>query len=261
MGKTKENVLLKAVIKIFTHERPGKVLDLGCATGDYSLELHRMGFDVTAADVCAGFKYTRQIKFVRLWDEGSLPFEKDCFDFILLAEVIEHLKEPHRFMKIMRDLLKPEGKLILSTPNILNLKSRIRFLTEGTYEYFREPSLDHVLHNAREGIDVSQVHIMPMRYHELEFLLNDSGFTIVEIKTSKKEGWGLFFLLAVIWFQLKLKAKRSARKGGVDYTRINRILLMPELLYGRHLIVKAFKNGQGGLKNGGGENEHRNQSK
>ena len=61
------------------------------------------------------------------------------------------------------------------------------------------------------------------------------------IDTSKYEGWGLFFLIPLISFQLHAKARRSKKKGGIDFTRINKILLSKELLFGEHLIVKAVK--------------------
>ena len=50
-----------------------------------------------------------------------------------------------------------------------------------------------------------------------------------------------FFLRPWLWCQSRLKQRRSRKKGGVDYTRINRILLSKELLCGRHLIVQARK--------------------
>jgi len=34
---------------------------------------------------------------------------------------------------------------------------------------------------------------------------------------------------------------RSKKKGGIDYARINKIMLSKELLFGRHLIIEAEK--------------------
>ena len=75
----------------------------------------------------------------------------------------------------------------MSTPNILNLKSRLRFLFEGAYEYFREPPLDQVK-NPREVI--FNLHLVPYRYHELEYLLSATGFKVEKILTSNYEGYG-----------------------------------------------------------------------
>lgn len=240
-NKKKDNILLKTVLEVFGNEARGRVLDFGAAKGMYSIELHRMGFDVVSADVTEDFQYKDLIQFVKLKGEGSLPFKNDSFDFVLMAEVVEHLKYPYGLMGEMGRILKKGGKIIISTPNILNLKSRFRYLIEGAYEYFREPPLDHTGHNLATGIDISQVHVMPWRFHELEYLLKESGFHIENISTSVYEGLGYFLLLPFIRFQLDAKARRSIKKGGVDYRRINEILLTKELLYGRHLIIKAEK--------------------
>ncbi len=240
---TQDNILLKTLIALLENEPKGKVLDFGCASGDYSLELHRRGFDVTATDVTNNFKHEDQIKFIRVAENGRLPFEDDYFDLVVFMEIIEHLKNPYGTMREIARVLRRGAKLVLSTPNILNLKSRCRFLTEGAYEYFREPPLDHVDHNVRTGIDVSQVHVMPWRYHDLEFLLKESGFDIAGIKTTVYESRGLSFLASLIRFQMKAKARRSRRKGGIDYERINKVLLSKKLLFGRHLIIIAQKDG------------------
>ena len=239
--KRKGNLLLKRIIGLFAEERRGKVLDLGCAAGHYSIELHKLGFDVTSLDVTSGFKYRDQIRFIQHDGNGPFPFKDGEFDYILLAEVIEHIRAPHPFLKEIRRVLKANGALVLSTPNILSLKSRMRYLFEGSYEYFREPPLDHEQYNKKVGIDVSQIHVIPYRYHELEFLLYESGFSIKEIETSLYESRGLSILLPIIWFHLNSKARRSIKKGGIDYSRVNRVILKKEILFGRHLIIKANK--------------------
>ncbi len=237
----KENFLLNKFIEIITKQPKGKVLDLGCGSGFYSTALHKLGYDMTAADVSDQFKYRDEIKFVRFDADKKMPFESDFFDYVVLAEIIEHLKDPNRVINDVHRVLKTNGKLFLSTPNILNLKSRMRFLTEGAYEYFREPPLEHRKHCEETGIDVSQIHVTPYRYHELELLLNDCGFSIDGIFTSIYENKGLSFLVPLIKMQLNGKAKRSTKKGGIDYRRINKIMLSPELLYGRQLIIEATK--------------------
>jgi len=83
--------------------------------------------------------------------------------------------------------------------------------------------------------------LIPWRYHELEYLLVDSGFEIQTVATSVYDSKGLFFFKPLIQFQLKSKEASSRKKGGIDYARINKVLLSDEIIYGRHLIVKAVK--------------------
>ncbi|OQX54353.1 MAG: hypothetical protein B5M48_01180 [Candidatus Omnitrophica bacterium 4484_213] len=233
------NHLLEKIIEIFKEEKRGKVLDLGCGDGDYSYRLKELGFSVLAADLDKQrFRYKNKIEFQQCDLTKSLPFEDCSFDYVLLLEVIEHLKNPYFVIGEINRVLKPKGTLVISTPNILNLKSRLRFLFEGNWEFFREPPLEQ-MNNPKEK--VFNLHIIPWRYQELEYLLFKKGFKIKGIFTSILEINILVLLLPLMIFHLWLKRKRVIRKGGIDYSRIHKILLSKELLYGRHLILKAVR--------------------
>ncbi len=239
MKKNQKNFLLEAVVNLFTKLPKGKVLDLGCGDGDYAKRLKDLGFDVIAGDIdMARFRYKNEIEFKHCDITKEMPFSTSYFDYVLLMEVVEHLINPYLVIPEINRIIKKNGSLILSTPNILNLKSRFRFLVEGAYEYFREPPLDQVK-NPKEGI--FNLHLVPYRYHELEYLLSATGFKIESILTSNYEAYWTWFLLPIIIFQSWQKAKRALRKGDLDYRRINKILLSKELLYGRHLIIRAKK--------------------
>jgi SAM-dependent methyltransferase len=236
MKKKKINHLLEAVVGLFSALPRGKVLDLGCGFGDYSKRLKDLGFDVIAADIQGGgFRYKDEIEFKRCDITKAVPFADDSFDYVLFLEVVEHLKNPYEVIPEISRIIKKDGSLIISTPNILGLKSRFRFLFEGAYEYFREPPLD-------QGKDPN-IHLVPYRYQELEYLLSESGFRVANNLTSVYEGYGYGFLLPLIKWQCGQKEKRSLKKGGLDYSRINKILLSKELLFGRHLILQARKKG------------------
>ena len=240
MGKRSKNFLLEAIVNLFTTLPKGKVLDLGCGDGDYAKRLKDLGFDVIAGDIdLARFRYKNEIEFKHCDITKEMPFSANHFDYVLLMEVVEHLRNPYVVMPEINRIIKTNGSLVMSTPNILNLKSRLRFLIEGAYEYFREPPLDQVK-NPREVI--FNLHLVPYRYHELEYLLSATGFKVERILTSLYEGYGGGLLLPIIKFQSWQKERRVTKKGGsIDYGRIHKILLSKELLFGRHLIIKANK--------------------
>jgi len=56
----------------------------------------------------------------------SLPLKDNSVDIIIAGEIIEHLINPFRFLIEIRRVLKDRGQLILSTPNEVDLKSRIK---------------------------------------------------------------------------------------------------------------------------------------
>ncbi|MBN1493320.1 MAG: class I SAM-dependent methyltransferase [Candidatus Omnitrophica bacterium] len=235
----KRNYLLERFVNVFKEEKRGKVLDIGCGDGNYAINLKKLGFAVIAADMdVQRFRHKGEVEFQKCNVTEVLPFEDNVFDFVVLAEVIEHLRNPYDVVAELTRILKPGGKLVLSTPNILNLKSRIRFLFEGSWEYFREIPLEHS-QNPREVI--WNLHLIPWRYHELEYLLHSSGLSVENIYTSRYEGMLLSFLVPFIKFQLFLKEKRAQKKGAMDYARINAILSSNDILFGEHLVIKAVK--------------------
>ncbi len=237
MGK--RNYLLDGILALFMDENRGIVADLGCGDGDYSVALTKMGFKVTACDLdVKRFRHRGEIDFKICDVTKKLPFDDASLDYVVLAEVIEHLRNPYQVMQEISRVLRPGGKLILSTPNILNLKSRIRFLFEGCWEFFREPTLENSTNP--NGV-IFNLHLIPWRYHELEYLLVDSRFEVQTVATSVYDSKGLSFLKPLIRFQLRTKEKSSRKKGGLDYSRMNKVMLSDEILYGRHLIVKAVK--------------------
>ena len=185
------------------------------------------------------FKFHDKIKFVECNAIEKLPFDDSSFDYLLFIETIEHLEKPFEIIGELSRVLKPNGKLILSTPNILNLGSRMRFLFEGCFDFFREPPIDLQEHMIDK---VENLHIIPWRYHELEYLLYRQGFYVENIYTDYVYGGlkPLYCLLyPFLWMQRKGKEKRSLRKGGMDFRRINNILFSREMLFGKHLILKA----------------------
>lgn len=69
----------------------------------------------------------------------DLPFRSASFDLVMMLEVIEHLPDiPHSLREIAR-VLKPGGIAIITTPNRLNVTSRIHYLLTGFYKGRRAP--------------------------------------------------------------------------------------------------------------------------
>ena len=99
------------------------ILDFGCGTGWLSNLLSKYG-NVTGIDLSekaielASQKY-KDVHFVS-FDASSKEFEKikeTKFDFIVSSEVIEHVQDQREYFANMMSLLKPDGFLILTTPN------------------------------------------------------------------------------------------------------------------------------------------------
>ena len=238
----KKDYLFQRITEIFSDLPKGTILDLGCGDGRYGAELAAKGFRVHAADMDHGrFRYHGQIDFKHCDLSHPLPFENGTFDYVLFLETIEHLKNPFSVMDEISRVLKPEGVLILSTPNILNIGSRFRFLFDGSFDFFREPLLDY---SKFHQDNLHNMHIVVWRYQELEWLLFESGLQTEDAYADfhKPQLKVLaFFVAPFLRMRAFFKQRRALRKGGVDYRRIDGVIHTDALLLGRHLIIKARK--------------------
>ncbi len=100
-----------------------KVLDAGCGAGYVSdglagrLELTGIDIEKAAIDFC---KKHRKGKFL-VANLEKLPFRKDYFDLIIFTNTIEHLEDPGITLSELKRVLKPNGKLFVTTENCSNI--------------------------------------------------------------------------------------------------------------------------------------------
>lgn len=98
------------------------VLDAGCGAGHGTKRLLERGARVIAFDLGMNMVKTTRRKYTCLPTVGSvtcLPFAENTFQFIFSTEVIEHTPDPLLAIQEMLRVLKPDGHLVLSTPNWL----------------------------------------------------------------------------------------------------------------------------------------------
>jgi len=97
-----------------------KILDVGCGTGVNAKELAAMGHEVTGIDISSiAIEKFRKAGFEGLQcdaDDG-FPFPDNSFDIVYASEVIEHVVDTESFLTETYRVLRPLGKLVLSTPN------------------------------------------------------------------------------------------------------------------------------------------------
>lgn len=125
--------------------KKGKALDLGCGTGNYTLELYKRGFEVVGVDISEEMlriarKKLPNIKFIRA-DAYSLPFEENTFDLVLSITMFEFIHFPERVLKEIYRVLKPGGEVVIGTMNgrsLWFLFKRLKSLfVETAYRYAR----------------------------------------------------------------------------------------------------------------------------
>jgi len=100
------------------------ILDVGCGTGIMiTLPLASIGYRVTGIDIHGeSIESARRVNpyanvVFRTCDPTALLSETDRYDVIIASEVLEHMGDPLAFLRTLQALLRPEGILILTTPN------------------------------------------------------------------------------------------------------------------------------------------------
>lgn len=135
--------------KIIRHIASGsKVLELGPATGYLTRFLkEKKGCSVDCVEVSEKMAKEAE-KFSNQMIVGNLDtlvleekFPEKSYDYIILADVLEHLKKERKTLKSCRNLLRKNGYCILSIPNIAHA-SVIGELLQGRFEYTDEGLLD-----------------------------------------------------------------------------------------------------------------------
>jgi len=122
----------------------GRAIDLGAGSGAFVERLQSAGFQVTGVDTSDEF--AGSAPFVRLNLNDPTFHEKLSAgnDLITAIEVIEHLESPIGFLRSIRELLKPQGIAVLTTPNVENVPARLKFLTRGRIRTMDEHSDVHI---------------------------------------------------------------------------------------------------------------------
>lgn len=103
---------LIALSKLPRAGRARRLLDVGCREGAQSEAFRARGYQVTSIDIEKVYDRTEIVDC-----NAPLPYADGTFDFIWCSEVIEHLIDPGQFAAQLRRLLRPGGRMVLTTPN------------------------------------------------------------------------------------------------------------------------------------------------
>ena len=120
-----------------------RVLDLGCSSGLLARPLREKDVQVTGVDAGPGDLLAKELAEYYQRDLElplELPFGR-VFGYVVCADVIEHLRNRGQLLRGARRYLKPDGRLIISTPNIALWFYRLSLLV-GRFEYGPRGVLD-----------------------------------------------------------------------------------------------------------------------
>lgn len=135
----------------------GKVLDLGCGTGSFFAHLEKLGYEVVGLDsspemvklasaVANTLKHSQAVR----GDVLNLPFENNAFSALIAVGLLEYLPDDQNFLKIIRRVLKPGGKAVITLRNSLcserrlwKLYRKFGLVVNKTDYFYREHNPSH----------------------------------------------------------------------------------------------------------------------
>lgn len=164
-----------AQIKALGLPAGAKVLDVGAGEGAFTQRLLDAGLQVSAIELepdrfrldvpCQHLNLN--LDFHDKWDEQ--------FDLIVAIEILEHLHDPRHFIRNCLQLLKPNGFLLISSPNTESWLSRIRFLRDGNFLWFEES--DYQLYG----------HVTPIFSWQVRQICSELGAELVRVTNTDNE--------------------------------------------------------------------------
>ncbi len=139
--------LLTPLLKLLSQPTPSncaklRVLDLGCGNGSFSQLIAQQGYEVVGVDDSeSGIQFARHsypnCHFLQA-SVYDLPYGEleNSFDVVISLEVIEHLLYPKELVRAAKKCLKPDGRLILTTPYHGYLKNLVMAVSGKLDQHF-----------------------------------------------------------------------------------------------------------------------------
>jgi SAM-dependent methyltransferase len=158
----------------FVQKKPDKILDIGCGQG-LTGKLFKETFK---ASFVAGVEINPKVSEIAKsnldeihnldLNNSSIPYLEDSFDLVILGDIIEHLIEPEKLLKEVYRLLKSDGQVVASIPNIRNIRVLIKLILLGDWRY--------------EGFGVlDRTHLRFFTKKSAIILFNNAGFKILRL--------------------------------------------------------------------------------
>ncbi len=218
-----------------------KVLEVSCALGRNLAILRDAGYEVRGTNFS---EYEKPVAGVEI-DLGvdvmkGLPYDDASFDCVLLCDIIEHLSDHDAAIRHMSRVLRPGGLLIIVTPNIMRINSRLHFLFTGFFKIKR----------SFIGFDVPQgqsfaFHNYPPHLPTLAYQLHSHGLDTeldaIEYKPKSIVMWLLFFPLIWPMTWINLSVSEKFLKGTAAATGLGRLLTSFKSLCGEAMVILASK--------------------
>lgn len=242
------NRIEKKVLKIISKNFPAKnirILELTPGEGNLTRALIEHGYNnIEALDINPQNFTVDGVRCHKGDLNKPFPFDSDAFDLVISVEGIEHLENQYQFAAELRRIVKGQGHVIITTPNIINFASRLRFLLSGFYSLAQRPNNEYEKNWVIE-------HIYPLTFWQLRHILHTNGLFIQKLETdhirkSALIGAPLFPL--TFFYTWKTFAKEPDQRQKRTNFEILKQIHKPGIYFGRTQVVLAEKRASSYIK-------------
>jgi SAM-dependent methyltransferase len=232
--------IYEAVAEALADSPRGDLLDVPAGEGALAKRLIDSGFRVTCADLYPQIFKLADVEVAAADLDAKLPFDSDSFDIVVCIEGLEHIENPANAIREFSRLTRSGGELVVSVPNIMNIEERLKWLFSGYTSHFKplsQPARERV---AKEfpNMDEIALHVNPIGYSELRYLLETNGYTIERmlIDKPKRNSWSFLPLVGLIRLVALFSSAERKKERWTEELNSDEVLLG-----GNTLIAKARK--------------------
>ncbi len=142
---------IHAIKNILQVDKNARIVEVGSGLGYFTYSLKKAGYNVQGLDISQEAVNDANRKFGNYYLCGDLiDFAEqnlESYDLVIMTEVIEHLNDPKEFIKSIKRMLKPNGKIIFTTPNKSFFPNNISWYTDAPPVHcwwFSEKSIEYI---------------------------------------------------------------------------------------------------------------------
>ena len=232
--------IYKTVVEALRAEPRGRLLDVPAGHGALAKLLIEEGFDVVCGDLYPEIFDLENVQIDKGNLDGPFPYKDASFDLAVCIEGLEHIENPSNAIREFGRTLKPGGSLVVSIPNIMNIEERLKWLMYGYTSHFKPLSREAIsqTREAYPGMEEIGLHVNPIGYSELRYLLEKFGFRVEKtmIDKRKRNTWPYWPLVMAIKLFGTLNSKKRRHDRWTDELNSSEVLTG-----GNTLIFKARK--------------------
>jgi SAM-dependent methyltransferase len=148
----------------------GTLLDIGCSTGLFLKNARESGWKVNGLEYSQDSAKVAREKFgldVKQGELNSESYPRDSFDVVTMWDVIEHVPSPRRTLDLVREILSPNGLVVLKTPNADGLYPKASLKIAHRLDFWGHPE--------------PPGHLFQFSAKTLSRLLDISGFDVIKV--------------------------------------------------------------------------------